>query len=436
MAVNLVRNYDRAEAEHLVNSSFAQFQTDRDVVRLEKDREGKEAYLASYKDRMRCELGDVDEYRKLLVRLQRAEGKGGRLDTRASRVEDAIGRLRPGDVFDIRGGKRRGLYAALEVTQSRSERRPRVFAVSDRGALVRLTPTDFRNPPVVLARVRLKKGFDSRDAAARRDVTQKLRTVTLDRDGVAPARDGSDGAADELAALRDAIERHPVHDCPELHRHLHFGQRADRLKKEISSIDRRVGRRTRTLARRFEQVLEVLEELGYVDRWELTDKGETLSRVYNVSDLLVVEALREGLFEDLDSAELAAVASTLVYEARGPEMEDPGEMPTGSSSRVWRQLLQLWRRIRRREDERGLELTREPDPGYAQRTYLWAAGKPLEDVLDEGDAAGDFVRNMKQLIDLLRQIEEVAPTDALASTVRTALDQLRRGVVAYSSLDL
>ena len=58
---------------------------------------------------------------------------------------------------------------------------------------------------------------------------------------------------------------------------------------------RRVGRRTGTLARRFDQVLEVLEHLGYVKDWALTDKGETLTRVYNESDLLVVESIERAV---------------------------------------------------------------------------------------------------------------------------------------------
>ena len=41
--------------------------------------------------------------------------------------------------------------------------------------------------------------------------------------------------------------------------------------------------------------------------------------------------------------------------------------------------------------------------------FHWAEGKPLEDVLEETEMApGDFVRNCKQLIDLLHQIEDVA----------------------------
>ena len=436
MAVNLVRNYDRAEAEHLVNSSFAQFQADRDVVRLERDREQKEAYLASYRERMDCERGDVAEYRRLVDELKRHEERTGGARTRSARVNEAILRLRPGDVFEIRGGKRRGLYAVLEITQKRSERRPRIFAISERRAMQRFVPADFRDPPRPLARIDVPRSFNTRDAAARRQLAQKLKSVTIDRD--LPDDDATEDRTEtkEYKALRKQVEGHPVHDCPELHRHLHFADRAKRLQREIGAIDRRVGRRTGTLAKRFDQVLEVLDALGYVDGWRLTAKGELLTRVYNESDLLVVEAMDRGLLAELTAAELAAVCSSLVYEARGPELEVPGEMPTNASAGVWGDLTRLWRRIRREEDARALELTREPDPGFAQKAYLWASGRPLEHVLDDDGAPGDFVRNMKQLIDLMRQLEDIASSEELKAVVREALDAVRRGVVAYSAVDL
>jgi 7-cyano-7-deazaguanine synthase len=103
MAVNLIRSYDREEAEHLVNSSFGQFQTDRHVVTLERNKEQLEGYLASYHDRMACHLGDVGEYRDLLQRLERMEQRhqGGRRRERGARIEAAMSSLRPGDVFVV-----------------------------------------------------------------------------------------------------------------------------------------------------------------------------------------------------------------------------------------------------------------------------------------------------------------------------------------------
>jgi ATP-dependent RNA helicase HelY len=433
MAVNLVRNYDLDEAEHLVNSSFAQFQADRDVVRLEQSKERSEAYLASYRERMKCDRGDINEYRDLLARRQTLEDKGGKSgQTRGKRVLDAVNALRPGDVIYLPSGRRQGRFAILEVTQQASERRPRVLALSEERTMVRFAPTDFRDPPLARARLDLPKGFHMRDPKARRHLARKLADLELHQPR--PPRSPADD--DDMKALDRSIETHPVHGCPDLGRHLHYAERAVRLEKEVAGVDRRVRRRTGTLARRFELVLEILEHLDYVKNWTLTNKGDVLRAVYNESDLLVVEALERGLFDGLDAPELAAVCSTLVFEPRGPETGITYDLPTRASRTVWHELTRLWRQIKKEEELRGLDLTREPDPGFAARVHRWASGAPLEDVLGEDDPAGDFVRVMKQLTDLLRQLETVAPTEALRNTLGDAISGIQRGVVAYSSVDI
>ena len=49
-------------------------------------------------------------------------------------------------------------------------------------------------------------------------------------------------------------------------------------------------------------------------------------------------------------------------------------------------------------------------------------------------AAGDFVRWMKQLLDLAGQVADAAGDTPLRETAREVVGRLRRGVVAYSSL--
>ena len=62
-----------------------------------------------------------------------------------------------------------------------------------------------------------------------------------------------------------------------------------------------------------------------------------------------------------------------------------------------------------------MQLCRELEPGSPRRSSTGPKGKPLEDVLAETEMApGDFVRNCKQLVDLLRQIEEVAAAETAA----------------------
>ena len=72
--------------------------------------------------------------------------------------------------------------------------------------------------------------------------------------------------------------------------------------------------------------------------------------------------------------------------------------------------------------------------GLALAMYRWASGTSLDAVLREADmAAGDFVRWTKQTIDLLDQLSVVADGD-VGRTARKALDAIRRGIVAYSSV--
>ena len=434
MAVNLVRTYDKAEAEHLVNSSFAQFQADRDVVRLERTRERLDAYLASYRERMECDRGDFAEYRELVDELRALEqrsGRGGR--NRAARIHEGLSLLRPGDVVEIPSGRRRGRFVVLELTQRPSDRQPRALVVTESRSLMRLGPNDFIDPPHPIGHVELPEGLHIRNPKLRNKVARAL----VDED-FGPtrqvARRTDAGASKEEKALRKLIEAHPAHSCPDRTRHLHYAERAVSVEREIRSIDRRVGRRTSTLARKFERVLEVLIERGYVEDWKLTARGDTLTRIYNESDLLVVEALQRGFLDGLDAAELTAVISTLVFETRGPEGQLPEDFSTSAADNAFRSLMKLWREIRKDEEARGLELTREPDAGFVERAYLWASGAPLENVLSEEDAPGDFVRTTKQLVDLLRQLEDVVDGDGLRATVVQALQGVNRGVVAYSSL--
>ncbi|HSK36267.1 MAG TPA: RNA helicase, partial [Actinomycetota bacterium] len=241
----------------------------------------------------------------------------------------------------------------------------------------------------------------------------------------------------ELAALRDELRAHPVHGCPDLAVHEKWMQRHDQLAKEQRALAERVRRRTGSLVRTFDRVLEVLGSLGYVDGFALTPKGETLRRVYAETDLVVVEAMHRGVWRGLEPAELAACVSSLVYETRGADGPpgDPPAAPTRAVEDALAALDALQAEVHAHEQAGGLTLTRQLDPGFADPAYRWASGDPLEDVLATEDITpGDFVRVTKQLIDLLRQIALVADDPEIQTTARAAVDACQRGVVAYSSL--
>jgi ATP-dependent RNA helicase HelY len=205
------------------------------------------------------------------------------------------------------------------------------------------------------------------------------------------------------------------------------------LGRQLHGVERRIKVRTETLARQFDRVLAVLEALGYVEEWSITAKGRTLARIYGEGDVLVGELLAAGLLDALDPPEVAALLSSVVYEGR-ERVPLMGEMPTPLTIERHEALRRIWRRVRRTEDEHQVQLCRELDAGFASAIFHWAEGKPLEGILAETEMApGDFVRNCKQLLDLLRQVEDVAAPDT-AALVRRARESVLHGVVAYTGV--
>jgi ATP-dependent RNA helicase HelY len=102
-------------------------------------------------------------------------------------------------------------------------------------------------------------------------------------------------------------------------------------------------------------------------------------------------------------------------------------------------MVRTWGQLDEVEKDNGVSFLHEPDLHFASAAYEWAGGARLEDVLESADLTpGDFVRAVKQLIDLLDQIA-AAPVPGSAgrdvrATARAAIDSIRRGVIAYTSV--
>jgi ATP-dependent RNA helicase HelY len=97
-------------------------------------------------------------------------------------------------------------------------------------------------------------------------------------------------------------------------------------------------------------------------------------------------------------------------------------------------MVRIWGELGDAEKDHGLSFLREPDLAFAWTAHAWARGRPLEQLLSPDLTPGDFVRAVKQLIDLLDQIAVAAGPAPVAATARSAIGSLRRGVVAYSSV--
>ena len=187
---------------------------------------------------------------------------------------------------------------------------------------------------------------------------------------------------------------------------------------------------TTSLSERMEAALRVLEARGMADGWSLEDRGLPLAAIHNEADLLVVESLDSGLLEGLDPGMLSAVVSCLSYRKRGPG-EPSSVQLAGAFPERFNGLCALAAGVAAAEREEGLEPSEPPDPGFAHVIYAWANGEELAEVLNGTLTGGEFVRNVRLVADLMRQLTKVAPP-LLAATAEEAGRCLDRGVVALA----
>ena len=444
MAVNLVHQFGRERARELLESSFAQFQADKAVVGLARQLRKSESALEGYAEAATCHLGDFMEYAALRRKLSDAEKSSAR-NRRLDRREDALTslhKLRPGDVIEIPAGKFSGFAVVVDPGLSGDSPRPYVVT-ADRQAR-RLSAIDFPTPVQAVTTVKVPRNFNGRNPQMRRDLSSALRARTHGLTTPPPSRrtpktTGSVGGDPEIDRLRAALRAHPCHQCPDREEHARWGERWFKLDRDAKTLKRRVEQRTNTIARQFDRVCEVLLALDYLtaadDDLQVTDRGRHLMRIYTDMDLVAAESLRHGLWSELTASELAAALSILVFEARRADDSSAPRLPGGRVKQVIADMVHLWGELDELERVHRLDFLREPDLGFAWAAYRWAEGDHLDDVLGITElAAGDFVRWMKQLLDLADQVADAAGDGALRKTAREASRLLRRGVVAYSSV--
>ena len=441
MAVNLVGEFGRARARELLETSFAQFQADRAVVGLAKQLRRNEEALDGYRESMSCHLGDFEEYAELRRTVKERETMLARQGSAARRAAAAasLERLRPGDVIRVPAGRRSGLAVVLDPGLAGGTEDPRPTVLTAERQVVRLSIVDFPTAVKPLDRIRIPRAFNPRSPQSRRDLASSLRNriATIGVDGGRPkGRRGSEAADDaEILRLRAALRAHPCHGCADREDHARWAERYLRLRRDTEALQRRIESRTNTIAQTFDRVCTVLDSLGYLAGDTVTAEGSRLTRLYTELDLLAAESLRQGLWDGLDPAELAACVSALVYEARMSDDVGAPRLPPGQVRDRLAAMVKLWAQLDDLEKDHRLDFQREPDLGFAWAAYRWASNTPLEKVLSESDLpAGDFVRWVRQLIDLLGQIVDASGDSTVRSTAEQAVARLRRGVVAYSSV--
>ena len=410
MAANLIRTTSKVQARHLLNLSFAQFQSGKDIVEIQARIQRRSKELVRLQDQAFSAYGDIEEYRA---------GSTARKPLQNS--EDVFSSLRPGDVVLIGETLPNERLVVISSANRGSGGKLSLLTISK--GVKTITARDITEHVYTIGHIALPTPYQPTNSRFLKETSAKLSRFKINERML--VRSGRN---------RKVRNDHPFLNDPDAKFKLNAAESADRISKELAQLEKRVSTSVQSVSKKFEDLTDLLEQWGYVDDWKLTKKGVRLGRIFHESDLLIAECLSEGVFDDLDHYELASLTSVFVYEDRKREALERIHFPNSKLDDRWAKIEQISRKLSAQEVQYGLLPHRFPDPGFMCTAYDWAHGTSLFDILDEDDVtAGDFVRTMKQLIDLLRQFSTIDDETVSSTISGLAAKSLFTGVVAASS---
>ncbi|MDN6461000.1 MAG: DEAD/DEAH box helicase, partial [Corynebacterium flavescens] len=445
----------------LLEKSFAQFQADDSVVE-----ETREIERAEHRVReLRAQLGELieslapptlDESDPVdvivdYVRLRRElsdEEKSSKSTSDTQRKQEVaavLSRLQVGDVIAMAGRKHPVL--AVVITPANQSADPRPWVTTEQGWSGRIDAAGIDNPPIHVGHMKLPRPVQKNPRRNTKFVEDSFRRNHYDRPHKM-RRTPRQRPSHRVDELRRAIRSHPAHGWPATDREqlARLVQKLLRRERDLARLNSTVKRATDTLASTFERIVGLLSEMDYVvfegfgdERVPvITEEGERLAQIHNESDLLVAQCLKRGIWNDLDPAELAGVASLCSFENRkatGGEPQAATEAMGVAMEATWR----IYTELISDEKRHSLPITREPEPGFALAIHQWAAGAPLGYCLAAAAESGaeltpgDFVRWCRQVVDLLQQVAKTGYEPDIRSNARRAIDAIQRGVVAIGA---
>ena len=161
-----------------------------------------------------------------------------------------------------------------------------------------------------------------------------------------------------------------------------------------------------------------------------------LARIYAELDLVAAECIRAGVLDGLSAPQLAAVLARWSTRPAAPMTGPPTADARCASNAAMSEVRRIWREVSLVERDARLAAGPEPDIGFSEVAYGWAAGRSLADGAGGHRADGRRLRSLGPPGGRLRRPDRRRRRSGRATRHgRRLVRTMRRGVVTYSPED-
>jgi ATP-dependent RNA helicase HelY len=202
---------------------------------------------------------------------------------------------------------------------------------------------------------------------------------------------------------------------------VHAQKRMRKMKQRIKALTAEFEHNQVKIVDEFYHHLGVLKSLGYVQTSEnghdlLTLKGQLLKIYYCEHVLVFINAMVQGVFDELSTEEFATVLSAFISVSRKSRVEvlrksAVAKSTTENVANSFEYLLEQHKSIRMQEIEAGAEVVDEAEGlnfGLSEAIYQYMTTGSLAEVLGDNVRSeisiGDFVRAARGVMDMSMQI--------------------------------
>ncbi len=180
--------------------------------------------------------------------------------------------------------------------------------------------------------------------------------------------------------------------------------------------------------RLIEAKLNLLKALGYIEKNELTQKGQFAKTVYGY-ELILSELYSEGLLEQLDEFGLGVITAACVFEPR-KNQHPPNLSKTNRS--IKRVCEEIYEKIKQREVKyRIYPFSKQPYFHLSNAIEAWLRGTNFDKTIQFTDTdEGEIIRYFRMSIQILREINKTkVASQILKQKIQEAISVISRDII-------